>query len=325
MKLFIALLSLSSISGLLGSQCPKAATIAPCVCLSESTDGTNRVVCDGKDNINLKKIFADMSAELVSKDKLFHWFQLTNTAITELTDSVFADIKFQFITIEGASALKLIHTNAFAGQQTTIQTLSIVKTPLADSEDPNYNVFKAINSLTGLKYLTLWSTNLTKIPDQALTKTTLLSQISLQQNKIQTIGSQAFANFRHLLSLDLSYNNINHVSDNAFVINKNYYETQLDLNLGYNHLDDKSLSPQAFAGLKTTIKLSLNNRSVKVLPESQFAPILRADKGNEIIQTVDCQNCDNYWLERDFPFQVLNMYCTNYHRLNDTREFIKCH
>jgi hypothetical protein len=98
--------------------------------------------------INLKQIFRDLSSELNAENKNFVFFELNNTAITELEDNTFNDITFKFIYLNQTINLRHIYLNAFA--PSNIKTIeNFIHIGLSSIEERyTENLLKAVNSLS---------------------------------------------------------------------------------------------------------------------------------------------------------------------------------
>jgi len=93
--------------------------ISPCAC----RDIPDMIWCGGNTSIDLKKVFLKISHNLDQYDKHFEAFHLTNTAITELEDSIFDDVTFTSIIVEHANSFKRISANAFNNSIRSVQYL----------------------------------------------------------------------------------------------------------------------------------------------------------------------------------------------------------
>ncbi|CAG2181162.1 unnamed protein product, partial [Oppiella nova] len=110
--------------------CPEQELINPCSCDYESKTYTKllRIQCLGDEELDLIRVFKNLSEALEGMGKELDEFYLNNTRITELPQNVFSDIKFAFIRIEEASRLTRIHRNAFNGTHNSITSLHISNT-----------------------------------------------------------------------------------------------------------------------------------------------------------------------------------------------------
>jgi hypothetical protein len=69
--------------------------IKPCICVKDKIyPNVVNISCGGNENINLKRIFNELSINLEDGKKTFSSFYLNNTAISEITENVFEDITF---------------------------------------------------------------------------------------------------------------------------------------------------------------------------------------------------------------------------------------
>jgi hypothetical protein len=100
--------------------------------------------------INLKQIFRDLSSELNAENNNFVFFELNNTAITELEDNTFNDITFKFIYLNQTTNLKHIYPNAFAPSNTKSIEYFIHIELSSIEEKYTEDLFEAINSLSQL-------------------------------------------------------------------------------------------------------------------------------------------------------------------------------
>jgi hypothetical protein len=137
--------------------------------------------------INLKQIFRDLSSELNAENKNFVFFELNNTAITELEDNIFNDITFKFIYLNQTINLRHIYSNAFA--PSNIKTIeNFIHIGLSSIEERyTENLLKAINSLSRLSRLDFSFSELTTIPSQELdfsTQSQYLYEINFEGSRI---------------------------------------------------------------------------------------------------------------------------------------------
>ncbi|CAG2120737.1 unnamed protein product, partial [Medioppia subpectinata] len=132
----------------ISTKCPEPEVIHPCICDYESKtyETLLRIQCLGDEELDLIRVFTNLSQTLKGMNKKFNEFYLNNTRITELPANVFSDIGFKMVRIEGASRLTRIHSQAFNGTQHTITSLYINATPVQNS-GPDYDLFGAINTL----------------------------------------------------------------------------------------------------------------------------------------------------------------------------------
>jgi Leucine-rich repeat (LRR) protein len=170
---------------------------------------------------------------------------LNNTAITQLEENTFYGITFEEIYIFSATKLKLIHTKAFN------ETISVTKYFRIDCTPencllsyktpginwpPNYDIFKALNSLINLEEIYLYNTNITEIPANAFQNLKNLKRINFDFSPIEKIENNAFYD---LNELSLENTRIDWIPKNAFNLKENPKIT-LTLELGYNHLNGSS-------------------------------------------------------------------------------------
>ena len=102
--------------------CPNSNLLKPCTCV-EGYRYVGYITCEGKEDIDLVKIFQTLGKNLWEPGKHFKSINLKNQFITELKENTFSDITFDEINIYGCSKLKKIHINAFntTDQVTTLR------------------------------------------------------------------------------------------------------------------------------------------------------------------------------------------------------------
>jgi len=280
-----------------GNNCPKPETINPCTC--ETNRDESEIKCYYIDyDIDLKTIFKNISQELVGKDKHFSSFRVLETRITEIPDNVFADITFDIIKIESTTELTRIHTNAFNGTQHTVTDISIKYAPILVSTGPDYDLFRALNSLHKLNLHEIGKAkHITEIPDQAFDGLTNLTRIWIHEGRLKTIGQNIIRNLKNISLVDFTNNQIDTIADNAFTTDVMHTDV-VEIYLPINKLNVDQMN--VFRNINYPISLDIQFNNITYLDESIFGPILRNyDKSIIMNSNMDCNDCRNVWLIRD--------------------------
>ncbi|CAG2105888.1 unnamed protein product [Medioppia subpectinata] len=255
------------------------------------------IICEGDTStFNLTDIFTKLSHQLKDQpSKHFAQFRLNNnTAVTELPARVFSDILFEWVLIEGASSLKRIHRDAFAGPiAATMKRLYITDAPVGDAtRDGLYDVFGAVRTLALFEVLWLKGTELTAIPAGAVQSFPHLFHLFFVDNpRLTSVGDKAFSNLPAFTELTLEGNPIVQVSDTAF-------------NRG-------QIKGQALAGIKRIVHLDLNNNGLKFLDQAEFEAFLQTNPSNLILSKTECLNKGNDWLRLKYAKQWFDDTCSN--------------
>ncbi|CAG2101953.1 unnamed protein product [Medioppia subpectinata] len=228
-----------------------------------------------------KGLFANVSRELKGRDTNYHQFYLSNKHVVEIPAAVFGDLHFNVITVENAVNLQRIHSQAFRGTEGTVETFSVINSPVAGSVANTADLFAAINSLKVLQYVNIYNTSLRNIPENAFNSLQHLHRIRVEYGIVEEISGNSFRNLPALKTLSLARNNLTHISDHA--------------------LYDPSLTSGALSGLNVATIIDAEGNGFKHLDESVFGPFLRHPNNTQndvIISTLDCTDCRNAWLTR---------------------------
>ncbi|XP_054159751.1 leucine-rich repeats and immunoglobulin-like domains protein 2 [Oppia nitens] len=295
------------------ADCPKDEIIKPCYCTVDRFFRTTKITCEQK-NVDIKAIFKTLSAEIKGSDKLYDEFHMRGTGISELVDGMLSDVKFKKITIESEPQLTKFNVNALSlSAQLVVDSLSILDTPVQSQSSPD--VFKFINTLTNLGFLSFRNTKLTAIPNNAFYGLSKLTNIALQNGVLTRVETNSFSNLSSLQELDLSSNKITYISDQAFDLGNNNTSNAMRLALNSNGVTDKQLYDlvKGILNIKRAVNLDIDDNNISILNQKVFEPFLKLRKTNTItVSTLSCQDCYNYWLPKDFKSSdIQSIHCIN--------------
>jgi hypothetical protein len=271
-----------------------------------------------------------------SSDKYFDVFYIKNTALVEIPENVFGDLKFERVSLYGG--FSYIHPNAFSSSAPYVKHFSIElqNYPLKDRE-----LFDIINTFSNMTYLTPYGSKFNAIPDRAFSgNLSKLSTIQWQLSKsLSTIGSYAFYELPNLTSLSLVRSNISKIKRFAFAFRKSS-NTPLKIELEGNPIDDSSFEINSLMSTNRPIHLTLDaygyRTIINSLNEDVFAPFLLSNENNKIYfnntryyaKKFVC-DCKMKWLIADgliFLEQVYGIWCKDGRQIWDysLSEFAHC-
>lgn len=283
--------------------CPKPEILHPCKCDANKLS----ISCGGDEWFNLKRVFENINKILPEKEKHFEEFFLNNTAITELEENTFFEIKFNEIEIWYASNLTSINTHAFTSTNLVTERFSVSHAPLVNSP-PNNDIFVMLSSLINLEVLKIFGTRISEIPSNAfrpiLGLQNKLSEIFLENNAIKTIGNYSFYDLTNLFWLDISENPLEYISMNAFNFrNDSNKVLRLDLSL-FKIFNGSSFAIDSLSNIKRPTELSLDeNRNFKFIDEKIFLPFIESNPQNRVrlygTTQLDCKDCRSYWMIKE--------------------------
>ena len=309
--------------------CPSKELIKPCVC--EDKEYGKDIRCEGKESLDLVKVFGNLDKTLNETEKQFSVFHSSNTAITELKENTFRDITFDEIFIGCCNKLTKIHENAFNGSEFRIKYLSFYNNSALTS--PDNSIFKLAGKLVNLRYFELENTNVTKIPSNSFGNLEHLVEIHFAGNFIKEIGAEAFSNLRQLRSLNFEQVNFTSIPDKAFEFKESSNDTMI-LGFGGSPLvTSKVFTPKSLLGMKrpAIIRFGSNKvtRQITYLDEKVFLPFLfENDKNNIDIngEEFDCNDCRNYWLKTNQKAfnRIKSLKCSDKKLFNDPNHFKNC-
>jgi Leucine-rich repeat (LRR) protein len=300
------------------------------------------IKCGGNENIDLKHIFNELSINLEERQKSFSTFYLNNTAISELPENVFEDITFGQIAISDAYSLLRIHMHAFTATNNYLTNFWISNTPLKNSL-PYYDLFTSISLMPHLTGLSIINTSITEIPDNAFRPLSgiqyNLFNVYIENNKLKRIGNNAFQYWPSLYHMSLSNNTLNYISENVFNFRKLSHVpilSPLRLSWYNNNFNSSSFEIGAFTKFnKPTLMLFIgpnDKNNITYLEKHVFEPFLRDSRFGiqsnriEMLSTLDCNDCRNYWLlqNEDYKYKIMTLMCSNHKMLNDSSHFKLC-
>lgn len=320
--MFVSILILFSFTlSVSSTSCPVPELIKPLTC--EADEKYVALTYEGKEDIDLKKVFDKMSKYINEKEKSYSKFSIYKSGITELKNETFGDITFESISISYAEYFKTIDAKAFLPHNiNTIKKVEIDSLKL--SEDHMNEFYSALASLNKVEKITITRmyTPLT-IPsnafDGANKKENNLTEIRMDNahssDNIMTIGDFAFRYLNNLkLVIIYNYGSLN-ISKHAFDFEKSSNQT-LEVTIKSSP-NNPNFEIGAFSNSKRPLKITLEDAEFNYLDEKIFAPILHADKNNVLIygySKLDC-DCRMRWLKVDDTLeiarQVPNIRCKN--------------
>lgn len=311
------------------SECPKPEIINPCVCKDEI------IYCGGNESINLKIIFNHLSQESTDEKKHFKQFHLNNTAITELQEIAFSDITFDEIVIENATNLTLINTNALTETNLITKTVDIQNTPIINSP-PNHDIYHVLSLLKNIEYINIVGTQITEIPSYAFKPLNgyqyKLKTAAIWLSPITKLGEYAYYYLDSVNHITVSRSLIDYIPSHAFELRQESKE-KIDIFLDNNHkLNGSSFGTDAFLNIRRPAIIHLWMDSpvdeLKFLDEKVFYPFLSASANSLELSnnTIDCNDCRNYWLNKDLKLtqRIRELNCTNGKSFTDNSNFQKC-
>ena len=222
-----------------------------------------------------------------------------------LYDNSFANITFDYF--EGYN-IQWISNNAFGNSSSVIKNFTIYD-PVNHSP-LNYNIWKVMSGLSNVRMINV-NLNINEIPTQAFGKLSKLSKLTIMTYNNITIKSNAFRNLNNVRSL-LLHTAIKTVENVAFAFDKS--SQKIGIIFWSTYLGN--LSSTAFSGIKRPFNIGFMNMHIFQLSEKTFKSVL--DNKNNIVlidSTINCTNCQNYWMIRDCrDKQVINAYCDWLHK-----------
>lgn len=282
-----------------------------------------------------EKTAADDSDDVLTlgsnKPKFFN-LNITNTGLSALDFSLLEQAQFKTVNIVNnrkirqvvAAHLDLNEPGAkFSFDKLkplelindVTESVIIEGSPLLGQGKSERVLFDQLSKLKALRSLTVATSGLKFVPDQAFAKaiSKKLNVVDLKENRIREIGERAFAGLPALNRINLDGNNLVKLQDSAFGID-NPKSDVIMLFLRFNRLNENSFTDRTFDGLENHhVFIYLSGNRLKTLPESVFAPLLnRPSKRKTYITLFDnpinCDDCSLRWLFKGKDRYYLRVY-----------------
>jgi hypothetical protein len=307
------------------TDCPAPEILTPCICDNDTNQF--KIICGGSEQLSLKDIFFAIK-EYNKQHKYnnkYDLFQLQNTAITELEEDVFDSVHFEIIKIVEADNLTRIHKNAFTSVSSSILNFEVSSSKLNNFPGTDYDLWKAMSSLTHATRINLYLESIKEIPDKVIYNIGLyigfmlillihfkafdsilkfkLEYLYIGAIELDKIGGNAFAQLTNLVEIDIFVPSLSKFPANVFDFNEPS-ERNLVISFRGNSRDDLtkfSFEVGFLSNAKRHVKLLLKFHYSVYLDEKIFGPILK-DKRYEIDlyeSPLNCKDCKMYWMIRD--------------------------
>ena len=312
------------------SDCPKPELLKPCVCIRDGIFKSG-IYCGGHTDIDLVKIFTNLSKTLPKNKKSFDRFHLNNTFITQLKANTTLDLTFGDITIEQAKNLTYIDADAFGTTTNVTNSLRIFYNPKLENHT---SLFGAVKKFGQLVVLSLDFNNITEIPSNALSHHNWLEDVTLRGPSITKIGEKAFQYLRILNTLEITQTNIDYIPENAF-----YFEIQDKGGLVFIFNDNYKINSSSFSpnclshfhkrGVGFYYLSKTKVKDLQYLDEKVFLPFLLSNNSSAVSMVglrFDCTDCRSYWLVKNpvLKHRVNEFVCTDGKTFADKTHFINC-
>lgn len=221
--------------------------------------------------------------------------------ITHLQVNTFANVDFGELHIEMSDYLGHIPPGAIS-PHSSIQKLRISEVNFTSDKLPQ--TFRAINELTNLRSLYIWSANIEFVPEFAFSqRQSHLTEILLYSSNIRGIGSHAFSNLPSLGTLSIDGNDLVLIDKYAFATSYSTNEP-LQVSLASNNLRESSFTFMSLNGAQRPLHITFSEPggcywNMQYLDEQIFAPFL--DVANNRIHLerecqLNCHDCRMRWL-----------------------------
>ena len=301
------------------SVCPDSSLLKPCSCM------TDEIHCRVSIDIDLVKIFETLGKQLLKKGKHFKKFVLAYVKNTELKENTFSDVTFDAIRIFSNENLRSIHKNTFT--KTDLVTKQVRIEENLSLTSPDGSIFEALQKFVHAEKIHLYNNNITEIPSNAFSNNQdQLSYLALGGPSMSKIGDNAFSRSKNLSRLDIGYTSIDFISEKAFEFYEESNQSLVIYLVNNKYLDTSSFSENSPSNIKRKTFVYLDDSRFKYLDEKVFYPFFKSNPKNGISSSVDCSDCRNFWLK--MKSSMLNAksipQCLNEKSLNDPANFIGC-
>lgn len=292
--------------GTIAFKCPPKDIILPCRCFkwdAESMPPEIEILCENArvDEDSLRGVFNRLKIYVESNNytSSFHSLRLENTAISALHPGDLGGLSFDSIDFFSNHDFSYIGAGSFNDSVSSLTTLSVQNSPIADNEEKPQDFYDAIKQLPNLETLMLAENYIKKLPANAFGDKDLknLSHIDLNGNQISEIGDNAFAGLPKLNRLNLDNNQINFLNKSSFHFENDQSEFLL-LYLRKNNLNSDSFESGLFSNVKQTLFIYLSQNNITYLDEQVFKPLLdtKSDVFVAVWKNPYFCDCKSKWL-----------------------------
>ena len=290
--------------------------LLPCQLKKLDDNDFNLISCDIKylkyfTGHELKDKFSNLSIILSEEQKNFKIFEMiVGRYGLNFIENQFIDINFENISL--INWYGNIDMNVFNGTNSFTKILQF---------DVNYieydKVSKVINTFEKLEELWLKGFTYFNLSKTTFDKMKELKQITLYSGTVQDFTGNVFFNQEKLESLyfaDISTK----IPDFAFEIEKESNDT---LYIHFDNIDLDVLSNKTFlkTGRPTTLTF---DKTFSELEENKFKKFLENIDNWIDINSIDCNDCNNYWL-KNYKERIIGD-CSNGKLFNDKDNFKIC-
>ena len=320
---------------LIHSECPPTTIIRPCSCVVSIPslsyalfDSVNNdivdteqksIVCEHIQNstFDLRSIFARLTSYtdlIVNEDEnatRFDSFLLSNTTVTHIPNSVFANITFKSLMFQNNPLLTTIELNAFSPFDEQVEAFETMNTNLSDTT----TIFAIIKQFRSLRHLSMHNDRLQFIPANAFNHSNLSEiwfglEFPPRSQPIETIGDYAFYNLPNIRFIRIFSPKLTRISKYAFAQRtrstmSNDIKHMLELYLGGEMLNSTSFELTSLNRFRTRpVFLRLYNTKISYLDENVFQPFLESNPSSliDLNQSNDDYQCDcrSAWIQYDY-------------------------
>ena len=303
------------------SVCPPKESLSPCTCFNDN------IYCQGKEDLDLLKVFERLSENTTQKH--FYELNVNNAKIKELEENCLKGFTFEVIWIYDCPELTTINRNAFNETTLVTKDLQIYGNPKLSS--PDNSIFEVLSKFKRVEYIYLGQSNITEIPSEAFKPVNgnqdHLINIHINSTSLAKIGERAFFHLNSLNFIQISNTNIQTIPANAFAFEKVSNQSLTIRFYSDQFLDKYNFAKDAFTQIKRPVTLDMSNKEA-FLDERVFLPFLLENSKNAIISDhlFDCDDCRNFWLRKNSTLQtrIKNLKCLNKKNFNDSSNFKNC-
>lgn len=283
-------------------KCPADEDMAPCTC-----DDNGDLECYGStitDSV-FKEVFTRLS---LSNQKHLHALKLYKTDLTFLHQSIFGEITFACIDLNGNQNLSInsVHRTTFYKSKdimTSFKITGLSDAYLVQKEENDGAIFENVDGFLQLNSYWLTAVRLPRIQRSAFGRCELpnVKTVYLPKNNIEEVGDYSFYRLPNLTFLNLRDNEISRIGEWTFSFEKTSEEI-LVLDLQGNIITSDAIHPKAFLQLNRPVTLNLHYNLITYLDEETFKPILQNPKSSIIISNnpIIC-DCRMKWLLEEAP------------------------
>ena len=256
----------------------------------------------------VKSVFESLSKNLNENEKHFKsLFINPGNNNDSLGDNLFADITFD--SFSGALITK-ISDKTFGKTAKTIKSF-ICEYCQIENDPPNHNIWLVMKQFTELNYLKI-NLNVTEIPSNAFQpidgQESRLEQIKFRSSQNLTLKSGAFKGLAYLSEIEIWNTDVKKIESQSFNFGTKS-EHNLRVAFILSKVTGEAFVSDSFNEIDKPIQIEFTE-DINYIPESAFKSVLDKQFSKIKIYNLDCFDCRNYWLVKDYNNdRVLNAKC----------------